>query len=111
MAGVEAPKQFRGDGYLVFTPNLNPIVLPWAASFAFRTRQSDGFLLRAEMGPRHFVIVQVKLSLLTKNSISKSKYLIRLVTARWWQNEHQLGVGPVHHEGYRASERWQMASS
>lgn len=58
-AGVEGSRQFRGDGYLIFTPDPKPIVLPWTVNFVFRTRQSDAFLIRVEMGPANFASVEV----------------------------------------------------
>lgn len=60
ITGIETPKQFRGDGHLVFTPNVKPIALPWAVSFAFRTRQSNGFLVRMDIGSHNFVVVEVR---------------------------------------------------
>ena len=58
-ASIEGSRQFRGDGYLIFTPDAKPIVLPWSASFAFRTRQTDSFLMKIEMDPGHSVLVEV----------------------------------------------------
>ncbi|XP_045034928.1 protocadherin-like wing polarity protein stan isoform X2 [Daphnia magna] len=55
---IEGSRQFRGDGYLIFTPDAKPIVLPWSASFAFRTRQADSFLMKLEIEPAHFVLVE-----------------------------------------------------
>lgn len=57
---IEGSRQFRGDGYLIFTPDAKPIVLPWSASFAFRTRQTDSFLMKLEIEPAHFVLVEVR---------------------------------------------------
>jgi hypothetical protein len=59
-AAIEGSRQFRGDGYLIFTPDAKPIVLPWSASFAFRTRQTDSFLMKMEIDPGHSVLVEVK---------------------------------------------------
>lgn len=56
---IEGSRQFRGDGYLIFTPDAKPIVLPWSASFAFRTRQTDSFLMKIHLDPNHSVIVEV----------------------------------------------------
>lgn len=59
-AAIEGSRQFRGDGYLIFTPDAKPIVLPWSASFAFRTRQTDSFLMKMEIDPGHSVLVEVR---------------------------------------------------
>ena len=59
IAGVEGSRQFRGDGYLIFTPDSKAIVLPWTVNFVFRTRQSDTFLIKIEMGSDHFASVEV----------------------------------------------------
>jgi hypothetical protein len=66
-AAIEGSRQFRGDGYLIFTPDAKPIVLPWSASFAFRTRQTDSFLMKLEIDPGHAVLVEVKKSLTIVN--------------------------------------------
>ena len=59
-ADVDGAKQFRGDGYLVFTPETSkPIELPWSVSFVFRTRQSPALLIRIDMPPNHYVTVEV----------------------------------------------------
>jgi hypothetical protein len=57
--GVEPGKQFKGDGFLIFAPNIRPIVLPWATSFYFRTRKPNNFLLKMEIGPDYDFEIEV----------------------------------------------------
>ena len=58
-AEIEGARQFRGDGYLIFMPDAKPIELPWSLGLAFRTRQTDTFLMKVEMGPSHFAQLEV----------------------------------------------------
>ncbi|XP_076066701.1 protocadherin-like wing polarity protein stan isoform X3 [Oratosquilla oratoria] len=47
---VEVVKQFSGDGYVVFSPQLQTIKLPWFNSLAFRTREQFGLLMSVAVG-------------------------------------------------------------
>lgn len=59
LVDVEPVRHFLGDGFLAFTPHTRPIQQEWPISLSFRTRQADGFLMRAQLGQTSFASIEV----------------------------------------------------
>ncbi|CAG2161702.1 unnamed protein product [Oppiella nova] len=55
----EVVKQFKGDGFLSFTPRLRPLNLPWILSFQFKTVSPNGLLLRLQLGHNSVVTIEI----------------------------------------------------
>lgn len=55
----EVVKQFKGDGFLSFTPRLRPLTLPWAVKFSFKTFHSDGLLLKLQLGQNTLILIEI----------------------------------------------------
>ncbi|KAK4300812.1 hypothetical protein Pmani_027014 [Petrolisthes manimaculis] len=47
---VEVVKQFMGDGFVVATPQLQTIKMPWSKQISFRTREQFGLLMVTVVG-------------------------------------------------------------
>ena len=107
-AGVEGSRQFRGDGYLIFTPDSKPIALPWTVNFVFRTRQSDTFLIKIDMGANNFASVQLadgrlkvrwesgEFNLTDSEPLSDGKW--HATELKWMHGELWLSTDYGHHE-------------
>jgi len=52
-------KNFKGDSFLVFSPRLKPISIPWLVKFSFKTDQEKGLLLRMQLGQKSFVVIDL----------------------------------------------------
>ena len=50
ISGVEVIKQLSGDGYVVFSPQIEAISFPWYNSMSFRTREKFGLLMSISIG-------------------------------------------------------------
>ncbi|CAL4108899.1 unnamed protein product [Meganyctiphanes norvegica] len=57
--GVEVVKQFSGSGYLVFSPQLQTIQLPWFQQLSFRTREKFGLLMTAGIGKKSYSVIEL----------------------------------------------------
>ncbi|XP_069162090.1 protocadherin-like wing polarity protein stan isoform X3 [Procambarus clarkii] len=57
--GVEVVKQFTGEGFLVFSPQLQTIQLPWFNSLSFRTREQFGLLMITVVGQNANSIIEL----------------------------------------------------
>ncbi len=55
----EVVKQFKGDGFLSFTPRLRPLSLPWLVKFQFKTVSSNGLLMKLQLGHNSIVIIEI----------------------------------------------------
>lgn len=56
---VEIVKQFTGEGFLMFSPQLQTIKLPWFNSLSFRTREQFGLLMLTGVGQTSNSIIEV----------------------------------------------------
>ena len=56
---MEVVKQFSGDGFLVFSPQLQTIQMPWFNSLSFRTREQFGLLMMIHVGKNTSSIIEV----------------------------------------------------
>lgn len=52
---AEAVRHFKGDGFLAFTPNLQPLAYPWTVTFDMRTRAGVGIILAIQLGQTSMV--------------------------------------------------------
>lgn len=59
LSEVEVVKQFSGDGFLVFSPQLQTIQMPWFNSLSFRTREQFGLLMIILVGKNTSSIIEV----------------------------------------------------
>lgn len=59
LLAVEVVKQFSGDGFLVFSPQLQTIQMPWFNSLSFRTRERFGLLMMILVGTNTSSIIEV----------------------------------------------------
>ncbi|XP_064085068.1 protocadherin-like wing polarity protein stan isoform X1 [Macrobrachium nipponense] len=50
---IEIVKQFTGEGFLLFSPQLQKIKLPWFNSLSFRTREQFGLLMMTNVGQKN----------------------------------------------------------
>lgn len=60
-AGVEVVKQFMGDGFVVSTPQLKTIKMPWSKQISFRTREQFGLLMVTVVGRDTNSIIEVRI--------------------------------------------------
>ncbi|XP_045101942.1 protocadherin-like wing polarity protein stan isoform X7 [Portunus trituberculatus] len=56
---VEVVKQFSGDGFLMFSPQLQTIQMPWFNSLSFRTREHFGLLMMIIVGKNTSSIIEL----------------------------------------------------
>ncbi|XP_063598702.1 protocadherin-like wing polarity protein stan [Penaeus indicus] len=56
---LEVVKQFTGEGFLVVTPHLQSIKLPWSNSLSFRTREQFGLLVITAVGQNANSIIEL----------------------------------------------------
>lgn len=54
-----AVKNFKGNGFLTFTPRLMPISLPWAVKFGFKSYESNGMLLHINLGQSSQIYIEI----------------------------------------------------
>lgn len=52
-------KNFRGNGFLTFTPRLRPISIPWLVKVSFRTFQENGLILKIQLGQTSKIFIEV----------------------------------------------------
>jgi len=55
----ETVKNFRGNSFLTFTPRLRPLSIPWLAKVAFKTYESNGLILKMQLGQSSKIFIEV----------------------------------------------------